>query len=276
VERVGALHEARARAALVAVAIAAAAIAARADVAGGATPSCAARPVVEQFFAALNNGDLASVDRLFAREDERWKWYSVTDRVGQRLGETSMSRTSLRSYFASRVRRHETVSLLSLREGGHGTFGLVLTRRADDLRDGRPVTRVGKGWVNCAVGKIAVWSLGGAPPPRTFGPCPTGTLMLTAADLPAAERAVLRSSTGATPRCPRGSTSPGGADRGFAACARQPTGVPGSREMRRSVQERTAIVEVRFPRVAPRERLASVAFYASRRQAGWVVWRLVP
>ena len=43
----------------------------------------------------------------------------------------------------------------------------------------------------------------------------------------------------------------------------------------RGVQQRTAIVEVRFPRVAARERLSSVAFYASRARGGWIVWRLI-
>ena len=77
-------------------------------------------------------------------------------------------------------------------ENGTGNFGISVERRADDLRDGNWVQRGGKGWVSCTTGKLNVWSLGGAPPPRTFGPCPQGTLPLARTDLAAASAAVLR------------------------------------------------------------------------------------
>ena len=43
----------------------------------------------------------------------------------------------------------------------------------------------------------------------------------------------------------------------------------------REIQRRTIVVEVRFPRIAARERTASAAFYASRSRAGWLMWRSI-
>ena len=238
--------------------------------------SCDAQPVVEQFFAALNAGDLVRLDALFGREDEGWKWYSISDRIGQRLGYLeSMNRSTLRAYFASRIARHEQFRLLRIDEGGSGNFGIVVERRADDLRGGEWVQRHGKGWVSCTTRKINVWSLGGAPPPRTFGPCPQGTLPLARADLPAASRAVLRfvrdvysemspalDITGA--RVTRAALAPGNV-LGYAARVK----------CGRTIQSRTAVVALRLPRVTPEHR-GRPAFYASRTRAGWLVWRLVP
>ena len=129
--------------------------------------------------------------------------------------------------------------------------------------------------MNCAVGKIAVWSLGRAPPPRTFGRCPRGALPLAKADLLLASRAVLRFVAAVYSEMSPGidvggahvtrATPAPGDVKGYAARVR----------CGRGVQERTAIVEVRFPRVAQRERLASVALYASRTPEGWLVWRLI-
>ena len=135
--------------------------------------------------------------------------------------------------------------------------------------------RGGKGWVSCTTGKINVWSLGGAPPPRTFGPCPQGTLPLARTDLAAASRAVLRfvrdvysemapayDFTGA--RVTRAALAPGNV-LGYTArvkCGRErPTphrGRRGAAAARRAGQIR-----------------AARAFYASRTRAGWLVWRLV-
>jgi hypothetical protein len=236
--------------------------------------SCDARPVVEQFFAALKAGDVSRLDELFGR-DEDWRWYSISDRVGQRLGAASMQRSSLRSYFAARIARHEQFRLLRLDENGSGNFGISVQRRADDLRDGQWVQRGGKGWVSCTTGKINVWSLGGAPPPRTFGPCPQGALPIARTDLAAASTAVLRfvrdvysemapayDVTGA--RVTQAVLAPGNV---LGYTARVKCG--------RELQRRTAVVEVRLPRVTP-SRYAQPAFYVSRTRAGWLVWRLVP
>ena len=124
---------------------------------------------MDAFVAALDRGDLAAVDDLFAREGEGWVWYFANDRAGQRLGEAAARRDTLRAYFADRIHRHETFRLLRFAEGGDGNFTFLLRRRADDLR---AVERVGKGWVSCSTGKLGVWGIGGAPAPPTFGPCP--------------------------------------------------------------------------------------------------------
>jgi ketosteroid isomerase-like protein len=241
-----------------------------------AAESCDARPVVEQFFAALKAGDLARLDELFGREDEGWRWYSIADRAGQRLGYAdSMNRSSLRAYFTSRIARHEQFRLLRIDENGSGNFGIVVERRADDLREGRWVERHGKGWVSCTTRKINVWTLGGAPPPSTFGPCPQGVLPLARTDLLRASETVLRfvrdvysemspalDITGA--RVTRAALAPGNV-LGYAARVK----------CGRAIQSRTAVVEVKLPRVTRASR-SVLAFYASRTRAGWLVWRLVP
>jgi hypothetical protein len=230
---------------------------------------------VEEFMSALNRGDLARLDQLFAREGEGWNWYSVGDRAGQRLTPASHVRDSLGGYFASRVAEHEQLSLIRIDENGNGNFGLLLVRRADDLRDGEPVQRNGKGWVSCSTGKIGVWSLGGAPPPRSFGPCPQGTLPLRRTDLGAARSAVLRFVRDTLSEMWPGLDLVGARVTQSTPAVGNAKGYHARIKCGRFVQRRTAIIEVRFPRVDPRERLSSSAFYASRTRAGWLVWRLV-
>lgn len=240
-----------------------------------AAETCDVRPVLETFFAALRAGDSAAVEQLFAQKGEGWRWYSVSDRDGQRLGAASKRRTSLEAYFASRIQQREELRPVWIRDGGNGNFGLLLERRADDLRGGRPVPRIGKGWVACTTGKIGVWSLGGAPPPRSFGPCPLRTLALPSAGLGAASRAVLR-----FVRDIYSEMSPGLDVSGARVVSATPApgnvkGYTARVKCGRVVQRRTAVVEVRFPRVAARERMSSIAFYASRKRGGWLVWRLI-
>src|SRR6187399_1553150 len=91
--------------------LAVAALAAAAAVAAShpaAAAACSARPAVDAFVGALDRGDLAAVDDLFAREGEGWVWYFANDRAGQRLGKAAARRDTLRGYFADRIRRHET------------------------------------------------------------------------------------------------------------------------------------------------------------------------
>ena len=68
------------------VPVAISAVALCAATAAGSRPgpgeTCEARPIVEQFFAALKAGDLATLDSLFAGEQEEWRWYSISDRGG--------------------------------------------------------------------------------------------------------------------------------------------------------------------------------------------------
>src|SRR5829696_7517585 len=103
--------------------VAAALSAGTAATAAQSVESCEARPVVEQFFAALAAGDLDRLDELFAAESEGWTWYSISDLVGQRLGPASMRRSSLRAYFAARIARHERFRLVQIDENGSGNFG---------------------------------------------------------------------------------------------------------------------------------------------------------
>lgn len=242
---------------------------------GAAAAGCEARPVVEDFIAALNRGDLARLDQLFAADGEGWNWYSVGDLAGQRLRAASMDRSTLAAYFASRLAQHEQLRLVRIDENGNGNFGMLLVRRADDLRGGEPVQRNGKGWVSCATGKIGVWSLGGAPPPRSFGRCPRGALPLKRSDLGAARTAVLGFVRDTVSEMWPGLDLAGARVTLVTLAPESPKGYTARVKCGRAVQRRTAVVEVRFPRVESRERLSSSAFYASRTRAGWRVWRLI-
>jgi hypothetical protein len=244
-----------------------------ANVAVAAPAPCDPRPHVEAFVQALNAGDLDAVDASFAT-GAPWKWYSVADVAGQRLRPESMNRGTLRIYFAARIAQHETLELLQFRSGGNGNFTYLLRRRADDLRDGRAVERLGKGWLNCEDGKIGVWSLGGAPPPASFGPCPRNTRPLPP-DLAPARRAVVSFIQNVYKEM-----IPGLDIRGARVAPAKPA--PGVRDgytarvrCSRAIQRRTAIVCVTFPRVQTADRLRSVAFYVSRTPSRWLVWRVI-
>jgi hypothetical protein len=227
---------------------------------------------VDAFVGAFNRGDLAAVDDLFAREGEGWVWYFANDRAGQRLGKAAARRDTLRGYFADRIRRHETFRLLRFEEGGDGNFTFLLRRRADDLR---AVERVGKGWVSCSTGKLGVWGIGGAPAPRTFGPCPSRLLPVTRTDVPAAAAAVLR-----FVRDVYSELVPSLDVRGARVTRAGPAtgnvlGYTARVRCGRAVQQRTIVVAVRFPRMRAVDPASGGAFYASRTRGGWLVWRLV-
>ena len=251
-------------------ALAVAAVAAASHPAAAAT--CSARPAVDAFVRALNDGDLAAVDDLFAREGEGWVWYFANDRAGRRLGKAAASRETLRAYFAGRIRRHETFRLLRFDEGGDGNFTFLLRRRADDLR---AVERVGKGWVSCSTGKLGVWGIGGAPAPPTFGPCPRSLLPVARADVPAATTAVLRFVRRVYSELAPSLDVGGARVTSAGPAAGNVLGYTARVRCGRAVQERTIVVAVRFPRVRSGDPAATGAFYVSRTRAGWLVWRLV-
>ena len=261
------------RGALVAAAVAAAVGVPTAR--AGHDAACTARPVVERFVAAMNAGDLETLAVVFAPEGEGWVWYFVNDPAGQRLGAASRRRDTLRAYFAARSRQREQLTLLAFRESGDGNFTFVLLRRADDLRGGRAVRRQGKGWVSCRTGKLGVWGLGGAPPPASFGPCPRGTLALSAADRPAAATAVLRFVRDVYSEVVPSLDVRDARVLRAAPAAGDVLGYTARVRCGRETQRRTVVVEVRFPHVSARDRVGTAAFYASRTQRGWLVWRLV-
>lgn len=237
-----------------------------------AAETCAARPVVDAFVAALGRGDLAAVDELFARENEGWVWYFTGDRSGRRLGDASRRRDTLRAYFAARIRVHEIFRILRFEESGDGNFTFLLRRRADDLR---PVERVGKGWVSCRSAKLGVWGIGGAPAPPTFGPCPRELLAVSRADVRVAAGAVLR-----FVRTAYAEMVPSLDVRDARVTSAGPAignvlGYTARVRCSRAVQQRTLVVSVRFPRVRAGDPAAAGAFYVSRTRAGWLVWRLV-
>ena len=239
----------------------------------GRSVSCDPRPSVDAFVAALDTADVAAADAVFAT-GSTWAWYSVADLAGRRLGSRSKDRSTLRAYFAGRIAQHERLRFVWFRAGENGNFTYLLRRRANDLRGGRAVERQGKGRVDCASGTIGVWSLGGKPPPASFGPCPSAALPLPA-DLAPARRAVV-----AFVRNVFSEMTPSLDLRGARVTDAVPApGVPEGYAARvrcsRAVQRRTAVVRVRFPQVSRAERLSAVAFYASRTAAGWLVWRLV-
>lgn len=258
------------RALLAAVVAAAAALALTAEPDAAAT--CAARPVVDGFLAALNRGDLDAVDELFARKGEGWVWYFANDRAGRRLGPASRRRDTLRAYFAARIRQHESMALLRYEESENGNFTFVLRRRADDLR---PVVRVGKGWVSCTSGKLGVWGIGGAPAPASFGPCPSGALPFAPAEVDDAAAAVLRFVRRVYAELVPSLDVAGARVTRAGPAAGNVLGYTARIRCGREVQRRTIVVAVRFPRVRATEPASAGAFYVSRTRTGWLVWRLI-
>ena len=123
------------------------------------------RALVERFLAVFNAGDLARLDRTFAREPD-FRWYS-TDSPGRRFLPVAADRAGLIRYFARRHARDERLELQSLRVNSntlaapkpYGNFEYRLVRRADDLA---PTSYQGKGALHCYRSRpdaIIVWSM---------------------------------------------------------------------------------------------------------------------
>lgn len=233
---------------------------------------CDARPVVERFLDAFNRGSLGELDTLFARAGEGWSWYSVSDKAGRRQLEQASNRRDLVPYFAGRHRQHETLRLVGLRDNGGGNFEFELVRRADDLADGKPARRIGKGRVLCEAGKLGVWSLGGRPWPTWFGRCPADAQPLAPADIPRARTTVMwfvrRVLTEIAPE-----TNVRGARTARITLATE-TVRGGYAKIRcgARTQRRTAVAFVQLPAMAPSASLTSAVFYLSRTPRGWLVW----
>lgn len=238
-----------------------------------AAASCEARPIGDRFVRAFNRGDLDELDRLFAQEGDGWSWYSVGDRAGRRSPlEMAKNRLNLIAYFDQRHRKREALRIVDFNENSGGNFDFRLIRRADDLADGRLVSRLGKGRVICGQGTLGVWTLGGRPRPPWFGRCPAGALPLSRADLPAARAPVMwfvrNLLTEFGPEVDvRGSRV------GRVVLATQTVrGGYAKIKCRTATQKRTAVVFVGLPAMAPSASMSSAIFYTSRTARGWVVW----
>jgi hypothetical protein len=119
--------------------------------------------LVVQFIGAFNRGDLAQLDRLFAR-GMWWRWYAVGTAPGKRIQAAAYNRNTLVKYFRARHKRHEHLQLRSFqytgRSDGYANFQYEILRRADDMARRAPRTYTGKGAMSCWEGRLAVWGMG--------------------------------------------------------------------------------------------------------------------
>ena len=117
--------------------------------------------VIVRFIRALNAGNAARLDAVFAKEPS-FEWYS-TGAPGRRLGGAAYRRATLIPYFVRRHAQRERLTLLSWSGGGNANgyahFGFRLVRRAKDAP--RPLRLDGKGAAICTTSgnTIAVWSM---------------------------------------------------------------------------------------------------------------------
>lgn len=119
------------------------------------------RGVVLRFVRAFNDGDVATLDGVFARAGE-FHWYTVDDPARPRdLG--AEDRSALLRYLGRRHRAGERLRLVSFAFNGnnasYGHFEFEVDRSAGDLA----TTRYdGKGAVVCTDGppRIAAWAMG--------------------------------------------------------------------------------------------------------------------
>lgn len=115
--------------------------------------------LVEGFIQAFNNGDIATLDGIFAVGDS-FRWYSTQPPGAPR---DHADRTQLMAYFEARHDASERLVLRELTFGGNsdgfGNFEYRLTRRADDI----PETEYeGKGAADCTTNDeavIIVWAM---------------------------------------------------------------------------------------------------------------------
>ncbi len=257
--------------AVAAVAAPVAALAAK-PVAQPAAASCEARPIVDRFVGAFNRGESDELDRLFAQETEGWSWYAVGDLAGRRSLAEAKNRLNLIAYFDRRHRKHESLRIVEFKENSGGNFDFALVRRADDLADGRPVRRLGKGRVICGAGTLGVWSLGGRPRPAWFGRCPAGPMPLSRADLPAARAPVMWFVRNLLAELGPEVDVRGARVVRAALATRTVRGGYAKIKCGATTQRRTAVVFVQLPAMALSASMSSAVFYTSRTADGWVVW----
>jgi hypothetical protein len=131
----------------------------------GCRPGQVAR-TIEDFFRALNNGEQGASDHVAFESAAGGGWYSLTEGDPRDRARNFSTRdpSALRRYLAARHRRHERLRLRELVVGysnGLAELEYRLSRRADDVRSWPDTASrvLGKGAVDCARRKIAVWSM---------------------------------------------------------------------------------------------------------------------
>jgi hypothetical protein len=152
---------------------------------GNLPPDCGPRAVaglVLRFLNAWNHGDQTQLAELIAERsgvrEESFQWYSVTEGDPGKEGRNFVTYRpeGVLEYAAERYAQQEQLQLLAVDVGSGGNFGFTLLRKADDLQPELGALARGKGAVDCAAGRIRVWSMGipagGDPPVLLFGPCP--------------------------------------------------------------------------------------------------------
>jgi hypothetical protein len=113
----------------------------------------AIRSTLAAFVRAYNRGDVRRLDQLFSREG--FVWYFAVG-PSRELRGAKQNRDTLIPYFRERHRRGDRLALGTYRFNGYDRprdrshFQLDGRRRADDFRDGRWVTMVGKGALDCS------------------------------------------------------------------------------------------------------------------------------
>jgi hypothetical protein len=115
--------------------------------------------LVKTIVAAFNAGDVATLDRLVAREPA-FQWWS--DRAANRLLRQAEDRSTLRAYALRRHRLHDHITLVNFGTTdaqGRTRLNLDLRRRADDYHP-RNVMHAKQEAV-CPPGRarIIVWSM---------------------------------------------------------------------------------------------------------------------
>jgi hypothetical protein len=128
----------------------------------GCTPGTT-KTLVHAFVRNYSAGRVAVVNRMWAPEP-RFRWFS-SGKPDARLRAAAYVRSTLASYFRSRVRVHERLRLTELRAGKDPARGVVdfsgkLVRSADDIRPRRPPQDF-KGAADCVSGgpTLIVWSM---------------------------------------------------------------------------------------------------------------------
>lgn len=117
--------------------------------------------VVRSMFESYGDGDVAAAVAWFA-EEPAFEWFSAPPDRQEGAEWDPYDRSSLESYFAFKHAGGERIQVDGVTfngvRGGYGNFSMQLTRLAAERGEIGPF--FGKGAIDCAVGLIAVMSLG--------------------------------------------------------------------------------------------------------------------